>query len=166
MELPAKKDGPLLADLDSPAGATLVARLKAGDLKAFETIVRPYSGHLVPAAIRAELNADTDRDVLIRMRHLARKKRMRKPEITDEEMADYLALAENCANFEHWFEGQTERHGASCVARDFYLAAQHPGDHRIARHWANRGYRRLGLGWAVDRVTTKSTCPNPEFHRA
>ncbi len=104
MELPAKKDGPLLADLDSPAGATLVARLKAGDLKAFETIVRPYSGHLVPAAIRAELNADTDRDVLIRMRHLARKKRMRKPEITDEEMADYLALAENCANFEHWLK--------------------------------------------------------------
>ena len=84
--------------------ATLVARLKAGDLQTFETIVRCYNGHLVPAAIRAELNADTDRDILIRMRHLARKKRMRQPEITDEEMADYLALAENCANFEHWLK--------------------------------------------------------------
>ncbi len=111
MELPAEKDGPLLAGLDLPAYATLVARLKAGDLQAFETIVRPYNGRLVPAAIRAELNADTDRDVLIRMRHLARKKRMRQPEITDEEMADCLALAENCANFEHWLKcrrGATE----------------------------------------------------------
>jgi hypothetical protein len=115
VELPAKKDGPLLADLDSPADATLVSRLKAGDLKAFETIVRAYSGHLVPAAIQAELNADTDRDILIRMRHLARKKRMRQPDITDEEMADYLALAENCANFDHWLKfrrGATE-HRAS-----------------------------------------------------
>jgi hypothetical protein len=112
VELPAEKDGPLLATFDLPAQATLVARLKAGDLKVFERIVRPYNGRLVPAAIRAELNADTDRDVLIRMRHLARKKRMGQPEITDEEMADYLALAENCANFEHWLKfrrGATER---------------------------------------------------------
>ena len=56
----------------------------------------------IPAIIRAELNADSDRDVLVRMRHLARKKRMRQPDITDEQMADYLALAENCANFEQW----------------------------------------------------------------
>jgi hypothetical protein len=104
MELPAEKDGPLLADLDLATNATLAARMKAGDLQTFETIVRRYNGHLVPAAIRAELNADTDRDILIRMRHLARKKRMRRPEITDEEMADYLALAENCPNFEHWLK--------------------------------------------------------------
>jgi hypothetical protein len=58
----------------------------------------------IPAAIRAELNADSDRDVLTRMRHLALKKRMRQPEITDEEMADYLALAENCQNFEQWLK--------------------------------------------------------------
>jgi hypothetical protein len=56
----------------------------------------------IPAAIVAELNADSDRGVLIRMRHLARKKRMRQPDITEEEMADYLALAENCKNFEEW----------------------------------------------------------------
>jgi hypothetical protein len=54
----------------------------------------------IPAAIRTELNADSDRDVLVRMRHLARKKRMRQPNITEEEMADYLALAENRQNFE------------------------------------------------------------------
>ena len=58
----------------------------------------------VPAAIRAELNADSDRDVLVRMSHLARKKRMRQPEISDEEMADYLALAENCTNFDQWMK--------------------------------------------------------------
>jgi hypothetical protein len=60
----------------------------------------------IPAAIRAELNADGDRDVLVRMRHLARKKRMRQPDITDEAMADYLALAENCANFEQWLKSR------------------------------------------------------------
>jgi hypothetical protein len=58
----------------------------------------------IPAAIRAELNADGDRDVLVRMRYLARKKRMRQPNITDEEMANYLALAENCENFEQWLK--------------------------------------------------------------
>jgi hypothetical protein len=38
--------------------------------------------------IRAELNANLDRDLLVRMRHLARKRRMRRSEISDEEMAD------------------------------------------------------------------------------
>jgi hypothetical protein len=56
----------------------------------------------IPALIRDELNADSDRDVLVRMQHLARKKRMRQPQITDEEMADYLALAENRKNFKDW----------------------------------------------------------------
>jgi len=60
----------------------------------------------IPAAIRAELNADSDRDVLVRMRHLARKKRMRQPNITEEEMADYLALAENRQNFEQWLKSR------------------------------------------------------------
>jgi hypothetical protein len=58
----------------------------------------------LPAKIRAELNADSDRDVIDRMRHLARKKRMRQPDITEEQMADYLALAENCENFEQWLK--------------------------------------------------------------
>jgi hypothetical protein len=40
------------------------------------------------------------------MRHLARKKRMRQPDITDAAMADYLALAENCANFEQWLKSR------------------------------------------------------------
>jgi hypothetical protein len=56
----------------------------------------------IPAAIRAELHVDTDQDTIVRMRHLALKKRMSRPNITDDEMADYLALAENFQNFEHW----------------------------------------------------------------
>ncbi len=58
----------------------------------------------VPAAIRAHLNAELDRDVLVRMQHLARKRRALRPEITEEQMADYLALAENCENFEQWLK--------------------------------------------------------------
>ena len=52
MELLAGKGGPLSAGLDSPADATTVARLKAGDLQAFETIVRRYSGRLLATARR------------------------------------------------------------------------------------------------------------------
>ncbi len=66
----------------------------------------PYDD--VPAVIRAELNADSDRDVLVRMQHLARKKRMFRPNLTDREMADYLALAENCENFEQWLKFRRE----------------------------------------------------------
>lgn len=66
----------------------------------------PYED--VPAVIRAELNADSDRDVLVRMQHLARKKRMFRPNVTDREMADYLALAENCENFEQWLKFRRE----------------------------------------------------------
>ena len=44
-----------------------------------------------PAVIRAELNADIDRDMLARIRDLARKRRMLQPDIAEEEMADYLA---------------------------------------------------------------------------
>jgi hypothetical protein len=58
----------------------------------------------IPAILRDELNAETDRDVLARMEHLARKKRMRQPDISDEQMADYLALAENCKNFKEWLK--------------------------------------------------------------
>src|SRR5262249_49475287 len=53
----------------------------------------------IPAIIRNELNADRDRDLIVRMRDLARKKRMRQPEVTDEEMPEYLALPENFSNF-------------------------------------------------------------------
>jgi hypothetical protein len=62
----------------------------------------PYSD--IPALMRAELNADSDRDVLVRMQHLARKKLALRPDITEEELADYLALAENCENFEQWMK--------------------------------------------------------------
>ncbi|HEV3113466.1 MAG TPA: hypothetical protein VGY99_23520 [Candidatus Binataceae bacterium] len=61
----------------------------------------------IPALIRHELNADTDHDLLVRMRHLARKKRMRQPDISNEEMADYLALAENHQNFAQWLSART-----------------------------------------------------------
>jgi hypothetical protein len=60
----------------------------------------------IPPLIREELNADSDHDVLVRMRHLARKKRMRQPDITNEEMADYLALAENYRNYAHWLSAR------------------------------------------------------------
>jgi RNA polymerase sigma-70 factor, ECF subfamily len=52
VELLAEKSGPWSADLDSPADATTVARLKAGDLEAFEAIVRRYSGRLLATARR------------------------------------------------------------------------------------------------------------------
>ena len=68
----------------------------------------------IPAAIRAELNAETDREVLERMRYLAQKKRMRQPDITDEQMADYLALAENYTNFAQW---RSARHQPKPAAR-------------------------------------------------
>ena len=56
----------------------------------------------IPAIIRAELNTDIDRDLLTRMRHLARNKRLRQPVVTEEEMEDYLALAENFENYAQW----------------------------------------------------------------
>ena len=56
----------------------------------------------IPAVIRTELNAYSDRDMMVRMRHLARKKRVRQPDMTDEEMADYLALAEGFQNSAQW----------------------------------------------------------------
>jgi hypothetical protein len=62
----------------------------------------------IPAAIRAELDVDADQDMIVRMRHLALKKRMSRPHITDDEMADYLALAENFRNFEHWISARRQ----------------------------------------------------------
>jgi hypothetical protein len=66
----------------------------------------PFMFDEIPAIIRAELNADIDRDVLARMRYLARQKRVLQPYITDEEMADYLALAENYPNFGQWLSAR------------------------------------------------------------
>jgi len=60
----------------------------------------------IPALIRTELNADVDRHVLARMRYLARQKRLLQPHITDEEMADCLALAENYPNFGQWLSAR------------------------------------------------------------
>jgi hypothetical protein len=42
------------------------------------------------------------------MQHLAHKRTMRHPQISDDEMADYLALAENFQNFAQW---RTARRG-------------------------------------------------------
>jgi hypothetical protein len=66
---------------------------------------RPLSDE-IPAVIRAELNADVDRDMLARMRDLARKRRMLQPDIAEEEMADYLALAENFENSTQWISAR------------------------------------------------------------
>ena len=60
----------------------------------------------IPAVIQTELDGDMDRDTMVRMRYLARKKRMLRPDITDDEMADYLALSENFQNFEHWISAR------------------------------------------------------------
>ena len=69
----------------------------------------PYSAYVsdeIPEVIRTELNAEMDRDLLARMRYLARKKRIARPDITDDEMADYLALAENFENFAQWISAR------------------------------------------------------------
>jgi hypothetical protein len=68
----------------------------------------PLLNDEIPEVMRRELNADRDRDVLVRMRHLAGKKRMRQPDLSDEAMADYLALAENFQNCAQWLNA---RHG-------------------------------------------------------
>lgn len=52
MELQSEKVAPWFADTESPADAVVVARLRAGDLESFETIVRRYSGCLLAAARR------------------------------------------------------------------------------------------------------------------
>ncbi|HKD70349.1 MAG TPA: hypothetical protein VKB84_26155 [Candidatus Binataceae bacterium] len=77
-------------------------------LESFDTGVQrsPLVSDELPAVIRAELNADKDQDLLARMRYLTRKKRMLRPDITDEEMADYLALAENFQNVEQWLSAR------------------------------------------------------------
>lgn len=67
---------------------------------------QPSVSDEIPALIRAELNADIDRDLLSRMRYLARQRRMLRPDITDEEMADYLALAEDFPNFAQWLSAR------------------------------------------------------------
>jgi hypothetical protein len=72
----------------------------------FAAMVRPSVVDEIPAVIRAELNADMDRELLARMRHLARKKRILQPDITDEEMSDYLAPAENYQNFPQWLSAR------------------------------------------------------------
>jgi hypothetical protein len=77
----------------------------------------------LPAAIRAELNADTDRDVLIRMRLLAGKKRMREPEISEEQMADYLALSEDFKNFEQWRSARRGTDESPAYASITWMAA-------------------------------------------
>jgi len=52
VELQSEKVAPLFADIESPADAVVAARLRAGDLESFETIVRRYSGGLLAAARR------------------------------------------------------------------------------------------------------------------
>ena len=65
---------------------------------------RPYDE--IPPTIRAELNAEIDREMIHRMQDLARRKRMRRPDINDDEMADYLALAENRKNAVQWIRAR------------------------------------------------------------
>jgi hypothetical protein len=74
----------------------------------------------VPAKIRAELNCDADHDVLVRMEDLAHKKRMLWPDVTDQELADYLALAENCDDFDRWLKF---RRGAPVSRRSYATIA-------------------------------------------
>jgi DNA-directed RNA polymerase specialized sigma24 family protein len=64
VELLAGKSGSLSADFDSPADTTIVARLKAGDLQAFETIVRRSSGRLLATARRLLANDHDAQDAV------------------------------------------------------------------------------------------------------
>jgi len=80
-------------------------------------------GDEIPAVIRAELNADIDRDVLARMRDLARRKRILRPATTDEEMADYLALAENFQNFAQWQKARRRESESSPTASAAWIVA-------------------------------------------
>jgi hypothetical protein len=76
----------------------------------------------IPAVIQTELNGDLDRDTMLRMRYLVRKKRMSRPDITDDEMADHLALAENFQNFEHWISARRSSPQASGRLNNGFLA--------------------------------------------
>jgi hypothetical protein len=76
----------------------------------------------IPAVIQSELNREMDRDTMERMRYLARKKRMLRPDITDDEMADYLALAENFQNFEDWISARRSTTQASVYPVNGFLA--------------------------------------------
>ena len=62
----------------------------------------------VPAEIRAGLNFDTDRYLLARMRDLTRKRMILQPGITDGEVADCPALAENFENLAQWVSARPE----------------------------------------------------------
>jgi len=52
VELRSEKDAQIFARTQSPGDAALLARLRAGDLDSFETIVRRYGGCLLGAARR------------------------------------------------------------------------------------------------------------------
>jgi hypothetical protein len=80
-------------------------------------------GFEIPPVMRAELNADRDRDLLARMRYLASKKRMLEPDITDEEMADYLALAEDFPNFDRWLSARRGADDLALPAKAPWVAA-------------------------------------------
>jgi len=83
---------------------------------------QPHLNDEIPPVIRTQLNADMDRELIVRMQDLARKRRRLQPDITDDEMADYLALAENFQNVAHW---------------------------GTARHSTFQGSIRAGTGWAM-----------------
>lgn len=76
----------------------------------------------IPAVIQSELNGEMDGDTMVRMRYLARKKRMSRPDITDDEMADYLALSENFQNFERWISARRSAPQASGRPINGFLA--------------------------------------------
>ncbi len=78
-------------------GSAAVEKLNNG--VGWAAVHRSLGSDEVPKVIGAELNADIDRDLLARMRDLTRKRMTLQPAITDEEVADYQALAENFENF-------------------------------------------------------------------
>jgi hypothetical protein len=98
-------------DITRPRGETLV--LSENLHSAASIAGEPKINDEIPGIIQTELNRDMDRDTMIRMRYLARKKRISRPDITDDEMADYLALAENFQNFEHWISARRSTPQAS-----------------------------------------------------
>lgn len=64
----------------------------------------------IPRVIEGDLNPDIERDMLARMSDPARKRSMLRPNITEKEMAEYVALAEEFEDFTHWISGSGSSH--------------------------------------------------------
>ena len=106
---------------------------------------KPNYSKVSKKKIRARLNSDKDHDVLVRMEVLAHKKRMLLLDITDRELADYLALAENCDDFDRWLRF---RRDAPVSGRSYTAIAwsnRQPRNNSPSRNRLDRSNRSFGI---------------------